>query len=172
MPSAYNASDVEQRIYEDWQSKGYFNAKIEEGKEPYVIIMPPPNVTGELHLGHALEKAIEDALVRWRRMSGVPTLWLPGTDHAGIATQWAVERQLASEGTSRHDLGRDTFVETVWEHVRRFGGIIHEQSRRLGISADWDRHRFTLDPGPSKACLLYTYPSPRDGLLSRMPSSA
>ncbi|MEE2949155.1 MAG: valine--tRNA ligase [Chloroflexota bacterium] len=151
MPSAYNASDVEQRIYEDWQSKGYFNAKIEEGKEPYVIIMPPPNVTGELHLGHALEKAIEDALVRWRRMSGVPTLWLPGTDHAGIATQWAVERQLASEGTSRHDLGRDTFVETVWEHVRRFGGIIHEQSRRLGISADWDRHRFTLDPGPSKA---------------------
>ena len=152
MPSAYNAADVEQRIYKEWQSKGYFNAKIEKGKEPYVIIMPPPNVTGELHLGHALEKAIEDALVRWRRMSGVPTLWLPGTDHAGIATQWAVERRLASEeGTSRHDLGRDTFVETVWEHVRKFGGIIHEQSRRLGISADWERHRFTLDPGPSKA---------------------
>ncbi len=151
MPSAYNAADVEQRIYEEWQAKGYFNAKIEKGKEPYVIIMPPPNVTGELHLGHALEKAIEDALVRWRRMSGVPTLWLPGTDHAGIATQWAVERRLASEGTSRHDLGRDAFVETVWEHVRKFGGIIHEQSRRLGISADWERHRFTLDPGPSKA---------------------
>ena len=151
MPSAYNAADVEQRIYEKWQAKGYFNAKIEMGKEPYVIIMPPPNVTGELHLGHALEKAIEDALVRWRRMSGVPTLWLPGTDHAGIATQWAVERRLASDGTSRHDLGRDTFVETVWEHVRKFGGIIHEQSRRLGISADWERHRFTLDPGPSKA---------------------
>ena len=151
MPSTYNAASVEQRIYDDWQSKGYFNAKIEKGKEPYVIIMPPPNVTGELHLGHALEKAIEDALVRWRRMSGVPTLWLPGTDHAGIATQWAVERQLASEGTSRHDLGRDTFVEAVWEHVRKFGGIIHEQSRRLGISADWERHRFTLDSGPSKA---------------------
>ena len=151
MPSAYNAADVEQRIYEDWQSKGYFNATIEKGKEPYVIIMPPPNVTGELHLGHALEKAIEDALTRWRRMTGVPTLWLPGTDHAGIATQWAVERQLASEGTSRHDLGRDQFVETVWEHVRKYGGIIHEQSRRLGISADWERHRFTLDPGPSKA---------------------
>ncbi|MEC9014759.1 MAG: valine--tRNA ligase, partial [Chloroflexota bacterium] len=151
MPTVYNAADVEQRIYEDWQSKGYFSAKIDKGKEPYVIIMPPPNVTGELHLGHALEKAIEDALVRWRRMSGVPTLWLPGTDHAGIATQWAVERQLTSEGTSRHDLGRDTFVETVWDHVRRFGGIIHEQSRRLGISADWERHRFTLDPGPSKA---------------------
>ncbi len=157
MPSAYNAVDVEQRIYQDWQSKGYFNAVIptggkgEKGKEPYVIIMPPPNVTGELHLGHALEKAIEDALVRWRRMTGVPTLWLPGTDHAGIATQWAVEQRLAAEGRSRHDLGRDQFVEMVWEHVRKFGGIIHEQSRRLGISADWDRHRFTLDPGPSTA---------------------
>ena len=151
MSSAYNAADVEQRIYEDWESKGYFNAKIEKGKEPYVIIMPPPNVTGELHLGHALEKAIEDALVRWRRMSGVPTLWLPGTDHTGIATQWTVERQLATEGTSRHDLGREKFLERVWDHVGRSGGIIHEQSRRLGISADWDRHRFTLDPGPSKA---------------------
>ena len=151
MPSAYNAADVEPRIYEDWESKGYFNAKIEKGKEPYVIIMPPPNVTGELHLGHALEKAIEDALVRWRRMSGVPTLWLPGTDHAGIATQWTVERQLATEGTSRHDLGREKFLERVWDHVGRSGGIIHEQSRRLGISADWNRHRFTLDPGPSKA---------------------
>ena len=157
MPSAYNAADVEQRIYQDWQSKGFFNAVIptggkgEKDKEPYVIIMPPPNVTGELHLGHALEKAIEDALVRWRRMTGVPTLWLPGTDHAGIATQWAVEQRLAAEGRSRHDLGRDQFVEMVWEHVRKFGGIIHEQSRRLGISADWDRHRFTLDPGPSTA---------------------
>ena len=151
MPSAYNAADVEQRIYKDWQNKGYFNAKIVEGQEPYVIIMPPPNVTGELHLGHALEKAIEDALVRWRRMSGVPTLWLPGTDHAGIATQWAVERQLATEGTSRHDLGREKFLERVWDHVGKTGGIIHEQSRRLGISADWDRLTFTLDPGPSKA---------------------
>ena len=107
--------------------------------------MPPPNVTGELHLGHALEKAIEDALVRWRRMTGVPTLWLPGTDHAGIATQWAVERQLAEEGRNRHELGREKFVELVWEHVGKYGGVIHEQSRRLGISADWDRHRFTLD---------------------------
>ena len=151
MPSAYNPADVEQRIYQDWQSKGYFSAKIVNGKEPYVIIMPPPNVTGELHLGHALEKAIEDALIRWRRMSGVPTLWLPGTDHAGIATQWAVERQLATEGISRHDLGREKFLERVWDHVGKTGGIIHEQSRRLGISADWDRLRFTLDPGPSKA---------------------
>ena len=151
MPSAYDAAGVEQRIYREWESKGYFRADIREGQPPYVIIMPPPNVTGELHLGHALEKALEDALVRWRRMSGVPTLWLPGTDHAGIATQWVVERQLFEEGTDRHEVGREAFVERVWEHVEKSGGIIHEQSRRLGISADWQRHRFTLDPGPSKA---------------------
>ena len=151
MPRAYNATDVERRIYQEWLDKGYFHAVPQEGQKPYVIIMPPPNVTGELHLGHALEKALEDALIRYRRMSGVPTLWLPGTDHAGIATQWVVERQLIDEGSSRHDIGREAFVERVWEHVERSGGIIHEQSRRLGISADWDRHRFTLDPGPSNA---------------------
>ena len=94
IPSAYNAADVEQRIDQEWLDKDYFTAKIEAGKEPFTIIMPPPNVTGELHLGHALEKAIEDALVRWHRMLGDPTLWLPGTDHAGIATQWAVDTQL------------------------------------------------------------------------------
>ena len=131
--------------------KGYFHAVPQTGREPYVIIMPPPNVTGELHLGHALEKALEDALIRYRRMTGVPTLWLPGTDHAGIATQWVVERQLLDEGTSRHDIGREAFVERVWEHVEKSGGIIHEQSRRLGISADWERHKFTLDEGPSNA---------------------
>ena len=151
IPSAYSAADVEGRIYENWLAKGYFTAHVDRDKTPFTIIMPPPNVTGELHLGHALEKAIEDALVRWRRMLGVPTLWLPGTDHAGIATQWAVEQQLAAEGRDRHELGREKFVELVWDHVEKFGGIIHEQSRRLGVSADWNRHRFTLDPGPIKA---------------------
>ncbi len=151
MPRAYNAADVEQRVYRKWLDNGYFHAKPSPGQQPYVIIMPPPNVTGELHLGHALEKAVEDALIRYRRMTGVPTLWLPGTDHAGIATQWVVERQLADEGISRHEIGREAFVERVWEHVGKSGGIIHEQSRRLGISADWERHKFTLDPGPSRA---------------------
>ncbi len=151
MPRAYNAADVERRIYQDWLDKDYFHAVPQAGQQPYVIIMPPPNVTGELHLGHALEKALEDALIRYRRMTGVPTLWLPGTDHAGIATQWVVERQLLDEGASRHDIGREAFVQRVWEHVEKSGGIIHEQSRRLGISADWERHRFTLDPGPSNA---------------------
>ena len=151
MPRAYNAADVEQRIYQDWLDQGLFAPAQDSDQANYCIIMPPPNVTGELHLGHALEKSLEDALIRWRRMCGVPTLWLPGTDHAGIATQWAVERELAAQGQDRHQLGREKFVELVWEHVRKVGGIIHEQSRRLGISADWDRHRFTLDPGPSKA---------------------
>ncbi|PKB81387.1 MAG: valine--tRNA ligase [SAR202 cluster bacterium Io17-Chloro-G9] len=155
IPSAYNPADVERRVYDEWLAKGYF-APTPPGysrgdQEPFVIIMPPPNVTGELHLGHALEKAIEDALVRWRRMLGIPTLWLPGTDHAGIATQWAVEQQLAAQGKDRHELGREKFVDLVWEHVGKYGGVIHEQSRRLGISADWGRHRFTLDEGPSRA---------------------
>ena len=105
IPRAYDASTVEQRLYQNWLAKGYFTANMDRDKQPFTIIMPPPNVTGELHLGHALEKAIEDALVRWHRMLGDPTLWLPGTDHAGIATQWAVEQQLAAQGRYRHQLG-------------------------------------------------------------------
>jgi len=151
MPSTYDASEVEGNIYSRWLSQNYFSPSAASDNPSYCIIMPPPNVTGELHLGHALEKSLEDALIRWRRMRGYHTLWLPGTDHAGIATQWAVERELAAEGRNRHELGREQFVELVWEHVEKYGGIIHEQSRRLGISADWDRHKFTLDEGPSKA---------------------
>ena len=167
MPRAYNAADVERRIYQNWLDKNYFHASPEPSKNPYVIIMPPPNVTGELHLGHALEKALEDALIRYRRMTGVPTLWLPGTDHAGIATQWVVERQLADEGSSRHELGREDFVQRVWQHVERSGGIIHEQSRRLGISADWERHKFTLEPGPSHAVRTTFVSLYRKGLIYR-----
>ena len=151
MPSTYDASEVEGNIYSKWLSQNYFSPSAASDGPSYCIIMPPPNVTGELHLGHALEKSLEDALIRWRRMRGYHTLWLPGTDHAGIATQWAVERELAAEGRDRHEMGREQFVELVWEHVEKYGGIIHEQSRRLGISADWDRHKFTLDDGPSKA---------------------
>ncbi len=151
MDSKYTPSEVEQKIYSYWIEEKYFSPDLDSIKEPFTITMPPPNVTGELHLGHALEKAIEDALVRWKRMTGHKVLWQPGSDHAGIATQWAVELQLTKEGISRHDLGREKFLSKVWEHVDKFGGIIHEQSRRLGISADWDRHLFTLDEGPSLA---------------------
>ena len=151
IPKAYNPREVEDRIYQFWMERGYFTPRIDPGKKPFVIIMPPPNVTGALHLGHALTAATEDALARWHRMKGEPTLWLPGSDHAGIATQVVVEQDLAREGKSRQDLGREAFVERVWEWVRKYGRTISEQHKRLGTSCDWSRERFTLDEGPSMA---------------------
>ena len=151
IPRAYTPTDVEPRIYRFWEEGGWFTPNIEPGKEPFVVIMPPPNVTGELHLGHALTAATEDVLIRWHRMMGDPALWLPGKDHAGIATQWVVERQLASEGSSREQLGREGFLKRVWEWVELYGNTIDEQHKRLGASCDWTRLRFTLDAGPAKA---------------------
>ena len=151
IPKAYDPNSVEKRIYDLWMDGGYFTPQIDRSRKPYVLIMPPPNVTGELHYGHALTTALEDLMVRWHRMKGEPTLYLPGTDHAGIATQVVVERMLASDDLSRHDLGRHKFVETVWQWVDRFGGTINEQIKRLGASCDWSRQRFTLDEGPSRA---------------------
>ena len=151
IPSAYNPADVECRVYDEWLSNGYFSPELTRDAEPFTIIMPPPNVTGELHLGHALTAALEDILARWHRMLGQPTLWLPGKDHAGIATQWVVERLLATEGTNRHEIGREKFVERVWEWVGTYGNTIDEQHKRLGASCDWSRLRFTLDPNPVMA---------------------
>ncbi len=151
MPRAYDATAVEQRIYKNWWDSGYFAPRRDDSRQPFCVIMPPPNVTGELHLGHALTASLQDALTRWHRMRGEPTLWLPGKDHAGIATQWVVERALAAEGTNRHELGREKFEERVWEWVARYGNTIDEQHRRLGASCDWSRLRFTLDPGPARA---------------------
>ena len=151
MARSYDASLVEGRIYSEWVDSGYFSPVIDPSKSPFCIIMPPPNVTGELHLGHALTTAIEDALTRWHRMLGDSTLWLPGTDHAGIATQWVVERLLAEEGTSRRDLGRSDFVDRVWSWVGQYGNTINEQLKRLGASCDWSRSSFTLDDGPALA---------------------
>ena len=151
IPRAYSPGDVEGRIYRFWEEGGYFTPAVVPGKQPFVIIMPPPNVTGELHLGHALTAAVEDVLIRWHRMLGDPALWLPGKDHAGIATQWVVERQLAQEGTSREELGREAFLERVWQWVDLYGNTIDEQHKRLGASCDWSRLRFTLDPGPARA---------------------
>ena len=130
IPKAYKASDVESLIYQSWMDAGYFTPTPDSDKVPFVIIMPPPNVTGELHLGHALTASIEDILTRWHRMMGDPTLWLPGKDHAGIATQWVVEQQLAREGTSRYEIGRQKFEERVWEWVRLYGNRIDEQHKK------------------------------------------
>ena len=151
MPRAYVSGAVEERIYEFWNDNGYFTPEIDRSKEPFTIIMPPPNVTGELHMGHALTIALEDLMIRWHRMLGEPTLYLPGTDHAGIATQVVVERQIASDGMSRHDLGRDKFIERVWSWVDDYGDRIYRQTERLGASCDWSRRAFTLDEGPARA---------------------
>lgn len=151
LPKAYEPQKVEDRIYQFWLEKGYFTPKIDGHKRPFVIIMPPPNVTGELHLGHALTATLEDIMTRWHRMKGESTLWLPGVDHAGIATQVVVEQQLAAEGLTRHDLGRERFVERVWQWASSCRGNIIAQHKKLGASCDWTRDRFTLDEKPSHA---------------------
>ena len=151
IPKAYDPKAVEQRIYDLWLEGGYFTPEIDRSREPFVIIMPPPNVTGELHMGHALTMALEDLMARWHRMKGEPTLFLPGTDHAGIATQVVVERMLADQGTSREELGRERFLEKVREWVALYGGRINEQISSLGASCDWSRRSFTLDEGPARA---------------------
>ncbi|MES2854232.1 MAG: valine--tRNA ligase [Bdellovibrionota bacterium] len=147
----YSPGAVEDRIYKWWEKSGFFKADDQSTKPPYSIILPPPNVTGQLHMGHALDHTIQDVLIRWKRMSGFNAMWLPGTDHAGIATQSVVERELKKEGITRKDLGREKFTEKVWEWKNQYGDRIYSQMRRLGDSCDWDRATFTLDPGVSKA---------------------
>jgi valyl-tRNA synthetase len=148
----YEHESVEGHWYEQWETAGLFRAQDESDKPPFCLVIPPPNVTGVLHVGHALTYAIQDTIIRWKRMSGFNTLWVPGTDHAGIATQMLVARHLEKEeGLSRHDLGREKFVERVWEWKHEYHARITKQSRRIGISVDWERERFTLDEGLSKA---------------------
>jgi valyl-tRNA synthetase len=151
MPRAYQPAEAEARWYRFWLEKDYFKPRIDPKKNPFVITMPPPNVTGELHLGHALTATIEDIMVRWHRMLGEPTLWLPGVDHSGIAAQVVVEQLLAKEGTSRHQLGREKFEDRMWQWAESCRGTITRQHQRLGVSCDWSRETFTLDEGPSKA---------------------
>ncbi len=151
LDKTYSPSTVESRLYQMWETHGCFRAQIRKDHKPYVIMMPPPNVTGMLTLGHVLNNSLQDLLARWRRMNGDDVLWLPGTDHAGIATQIKVEDQLAKEGLTRHDLGRERLVERIWEWRENYGGIILQQLRRIGASCDWSRTRFTLDPDMSRA---------------------
>ena len=150
LPKVYDPKQAE-RWYGFWEERGYFAPEIDEDKKPFVLSMPPPNVTGTLHLGHALTATIEDTMIRYHRMAGDPTLWLPGTDHAGIATEYVVKRLLEEEGTSREALGREVFIRRVWEWKERSGGLITEQHRRLGVSCDWGRERFTMDERLSQA---------------------
>ncbi|UCD54522.1 MAG: valine--tRNA ligase, partial [Dehalococcoidia bacterium] len=151
MPKAYEPGKVEQNWYKFWMDKGYFAPRIDHKKKPFVIIMPPPNVTGELHIGHALTATLEDIMTRWRRMRGEPALWLPGFDHAGIAAQVVMEQKLAEEGVDRHQLGREKFLERMTDWADTCHQTIAEQHQRLGASCDWSREQFTLDEGPSRA---------------------
>jgi valyl-tRNA synthetase len=151
LPPAFEPAEVEAPLYERWVERGYFEVDEKSDRPPFCIVIPPPNVTGSLHIGHAFEHTLMDALVRRRRMQGYEALWLPGMDHAGIATQNVVERQLAKEGLSRHDLGREAFVEKVWEWKAESGGLILKQMRRLGDGVAWSRERFTMDDGLSRA---------------------
>ncbi|MFZ9944580.1 MAG: valine--tRNA ligase [Candidatus Nanopelagicaceae bacterium] len=153
LPAQFNPSQIEYELYEKWLSAGYFTANADSGKEPFSIVIPPPNVTGSLHIGHALDHSIQDLLSRMKRMKGFEVLWLPGMDHAGIATQNVVEKQLAASGVSRHDLGREDFVKRVWKWKEESGGAILGQMKRLGDSVDWSRERFTMDQGLSDAVL-------------------
>ena len=147
----YRPEDIEKRHYHEWENAGAFACGQQHNADPYTIVIPPPNVTGSLHMGHALNNTLQDILIRHARMTGRDTLWQPGTDHAGIATQMVVERQLGEEGMTRHDLGREKFVERVWEWKEESGGTITRQLRRLGASCDWSRERFTMDEGLSLA---------------------
>ncbi len=151
IPRAYEPGKIEKRWYDFWLKQGYFTPKIDPNRKPFVIIMPPTNVTGELHLGHALTATLEDVMVRWQRMRGEPTLWLPGTDHAGIATQVVVERQLAEQGQTKDGIGRERFTKLTWEWANKSRENIRCQHQLLGASCDWAREKFTLDDGPSKA---------------------
>ena len=151
MDKTYSPQNIEQRWYQTWEEKSYFAPSGDSTADPYCIMIPPPNVTGTLHMGHAFQDTIMDALIRYHRMKGDNTLWQPGTDHAGIATQMVVERQLEAEGLTRHDLGREKFIERVWDWKAHSGGQITQQLRRLGASPDWSRERFTMDDGLSEA---------------------
>ena len=149
----YNPKDFEDKLYEHWEKSGYFKPSMDKTKESYCIMMPPPNVTGKLHMGHALDGTIQDILIRFKRMQGYNTLWLPGSDHASISTEMKVVQKLKSEGKSKQEIGREKFLEEAWDWTKLYGGTIQEQQRKLGCSCDWDRRRFTLDEGLSDAVL-------------------
>ncbi len=147
----YNPAEIEDRLYEKWQEKKYFHAEVDRSKKPFTIVMPPPNITGQLHMGHALDNTMQDILIRFKRMQGYNALWQPGTDHASIATEVKIIDSLKEQGINKEDLGREGFLEKAWEWKAEYGGRIINQLKRLGSSADWDRERFTMDDGCSDA---------------------
>ena len=151
LATKYDPAEFEDKIYDFWQENKYFHAEPDEKKTPYTIVIPPPNITGQLHMGHALDNTLQDILIRYHRMKGFDTLWVPGTDHASIATEAKIVEAMKKEGISKEDIGREAFLERAWDWRRQYGGRIVEQLKKLGSSCDWDRERFTMDEGCSKA---------------------
>ena len=151
LPKTYTPSEIEDKLYQSWMDRGYFHAEVDERKKPFCIVMPPPNITGQLHMGHALDNTMQDILIRFRRMQGYSALWQPGTDHAAIATEVKVIEKLKKEGRDKEQLGRDKFLEECWDWKEEYGNRIINQLKKLGSSADWDRERFTMDEGCSEA---------------------
>ena len=167
LPPVYDPVDVEEKRYRFWLDGEYFKAARDPSKEPFTIVIPPPNVTGSLHMGHALNNTVQDILIRWRRMQGYDTLWLPGSDHAGIATQNVVEKHLAEEGIDAREMGREAFIERVWQWKETYHTRITKQLYRLGVSCDWSRERFTMDEGCSEAVRKVFVDLYRRGLIYR-----
>src|SRR5215471_6705140 len=168
LPKAYDPADVEPKWYRFWLEHDYFHADAAAPKTPYSIVIPPPNVTGSLHMGHALGSTIQDTLIRWRRMQGLNAMWLPGTDHAGISTQIVVEKEIQRlEGKSRHDIGREEFLRRTWTWKEKHGGRIVEQMKAMGFSLDWQRERFTLDDRLTRAVREHFVRLYEEGLIYR-----
>ena len=151
LAKTYDPKGIEDRLYKKWEDNGYFHAQIDRDKKPFTIVMPPPNITGQLHMGHALDNTLQDILTRFKRMQGYSALWLPGTDHASIATEAKIVENMREEGISKEDIGRDGFLERAWKWKEEYGGRIVSQLKKMGSSADWERERFTMDEGCSRA---------------------
>ena len=151
LAKTYDPSGIENRLYEKWETKKYFHAEVDKSKTPFTIVIPPPNITGQLHMGHALDETMQDILIRFKRMQGYNALWQPGTDHASIATEVKVIETLKKQGITKADLGRDVFLEKCWDWRKEYGGRIVNQLKKLGSSCDWDRERFTMDEGCNRA---------------------
>ncbi len=167
LAKTYDPAQVEDRLYKEWTEKGYFHAEPDNSKKPFTIVIPPPNITGQLHMGHALDNTLQDILIRWKRMQGFCTLWLPGTDHASIATEAKIVEAMAKEGITKEQIGREKFLEKAWEWKKVYGGRIVEQLKKLGSSCDWDRERFTMDEGLNKAVIEVFIKLYRKGLIYR-----
>ena len=161
----YNPSEVEDELYEFWSNNGFFEAKIDKNKKPFTIVMPPPNITGKLHMGHALDETLQDTIIRFKRMQGFSTLWIPGTDHASIATEAKIVQKMREEGISKEEIGREEFLKRAWQWKKEYGRNIVNQIKKLGASCDWSRERFTMDEGCTKAVRKFFVKLYEEGLI-------